>query len=510
MMTSRENVPTNAWLPKDQSFSVEITPSLLDEIRTRAVAGLTSFRHGGLEIGGVLYGVRGEKSALITGYAQLAAEHALGPAFRLSETDLKSYEALLEAPPGMQTLGYFRSHTRRDGVDLDDTDRYLFDRFFPSEGHVALVVKPSILRQTTAAFFVRSESRGILDSPPEEFTIEPLRGAHRIAAQQPEEDPVGPDQNASTEDPDPDPHALAGPAVDEVPALASQASPAASRNRLRYWWAAPLAASIFILMMLYRTPFGPHPLALKVEAFAPGEVRIGWNYLPGPFPNGATGSLEIQDGDMDVSVPLDSDRLGLNTVVYPHKSKNLQIRMRVDLGRPDNRQLEEAIRFEAPPVVVYATALPQEPLAQPEQPTRSVDRQADPLPAYHPGTSELRPPQPRRPARVSKAPARKARQTAETEASADRSQPVVQGSDREVDRPHPVVAPEPMIAKTDAVEVSDPGPHYSDPPPHEPEPKAERAPGPPQNGGNRFVRALGKLNPLRRLRRGSEPKAPIQ
>ena len=49
---------TETWWSKDHSVSVEYGPSVLEEIRNRAVAGLNAFRHGGLEIGGVLYGVR--------------------------------------------------------------------------------------------------------------------------------------------------------------------------------------------------------------------------------------------------------------------------------------------------------------------------------------------------------------------------------------------------------------------------------------------------------------------
>ena len=80
---------------------------------------------------------------------------------------------------------------------------------------------------------------------------------------------------------------------------------------------------------------------------------------------------------MDVKVPLDSERLRLNSVIYPHRSKNLQIRLRVDLGTPHDGPLERAIGFVAPAVVHDAAASKPEPPVQPQIATRSADRQAD-------------------------------------------------------------------------------------------------------------------------------------
>ena len=404
-MNARGFVSTHVWVPEDRSVSVEITLLILEQIRNRAVVGMNAFRHGGFEVGGVLFGLRGEKSARILAYAELASEHALGPAFQLSQTDLTALAGLMEAPLGLETLGWFRSHTRSRGVDLDDSDRNLFDLFFQSPGHTALILKPSAWGYTTAAFFVRSESGAIVDCPAREFTVEPLSDTARMT---PERGTAGQGglrpaersrQAILRNDTRLRNDTAAGPAAEASPTnvdqLARAAAPPRSQRRiLRYLWLLPLAASIFLLAQNWNRP-SPRPLTLKAQAVSPGEVRIEWKDPGTPFPNGATGSLEIRDGALDVRIPLDAERLRLNSVVYPHLSSNLQIRMRIDLGTPRGGLLEQAIAFAAPPLPRETVLVIPEPPVQSQLPTPPLERQEpDPVPLTPPAAPEARTPPP--------------------------------------------------------------------------------------------------------------------
>ena len=84
------------------------------------------------------------------------------------------------------------------------------------------------------------------------------------------------------------------------------------------------------------------------------------------------------------------------------------------------------------------------------------------------------------------------------------------------DPPPPVEVPEPVVPKADFLEAPGPAAPGPEAPPAAalaPEPPAaspEAAPAKPPNTGNRFVRALGKVNPFRRWMKRDTSKTPPQ
>src|SRR5688572_1049458 len=108
MIASLGSTSTAIWCTQDHSVSVEYEMAVLEEIRDFAVAGLNAFGHGGLEIGGILYGARQGDGVRLLACAELASEHALGPAFDLSEKDMADLTTLMEPPTGLETIGWFR------------------------------------------------------------------------------------------------------------------------------------------------------------------------------------------------------------------------------------------------------------------------------------------------------------------------------------------------------------------------------------------------------------------
>src|SRR6185312_1355632 len=108
---------------------VEYSHAVMNEVRRQAVDGFNSFAHGGLEIGGVLYGEKRDTVVRVLASAQLPCEHARGPGFALSERDEEAFRELMKAPPGMRVVGWYCSHTRT-GLALNPNDCAIFERFF--------------------------------------------------------------------------------------------------------------------------------------------------------------------------------------------------------------------------------------------------------------------------------------------------------------------------------------------------------------------------------------------
>ena len=170
-MQLAEAMPGIAVWADGNGFSVNYSIDVIQDLRRLAVDGFNAFRHGGKEIGGVLYGRPKESGPAVLAYAELDCEHALGPRFFLSEKDHTAMAALMEPRDGLQAIGWFRAHTR-SGLELDAKDRELFDRYFESPGSLGLVIKPTQWGPASAAFYARRDGGEIGPEPFREFAIE--------------------------------------------------------------------------------------------------------------------------------------------------------------------------------------------------------------------------------------------------------------------------------------------------------------------------------------------------
>src|SRR5579863_4853182 len=75
------------WHPSQSPLTIEYTHAVIDEVRDQAVAGYRRFSRGGVEVGGILYGVRDEAKVRILATQPIACEYKTGPSFVLSEKD---------------------------------------------------------------------------------------------------------------------------------------------------------------------------------------------------------------------------------------------------------------------------------------------------------------------------------------------------------------------------------------------------------------------------------------
>jgi len=151
-----------SWTAGPGSVTIEYSNAVLDEIRLRAAEGYQRMRHGGVEVGGVLFGARRAGVLRVLAVRPIECEYSNGPRFGLSKRDETQLAELLTVSggdpelAGMEALGFYHSHTREE-ICLANADLEIFNRFFPLPSQVALVVRPANLAPTRAGFFFREE-----------------------------------------------------------------------------------------------------------------------------------------------------------------------------------------------------------------------------------------------------------------------------------------------------------------------------------------------------------------
>jgi proteasome lid subunit RPN8/RPN11 len=148
------------WKSERHQVTIEYARPVLEEIRMAAVEGYQRMRHGGVEVGGVLFGRRRERSVEILAVRAIACEYAQGPRFVLSESDEAALTEMLGSfrhdpeLSDLEPVGWYHSHTRSE-IALSEQDVAFYSKFFPLRWQVALVVRPATLAPSRAGFFFR-------------------------------------------------------------------------------------------------------------------------------------------------------------------------------------------------------------------------------------------------------------------------------------------------------------------------------------------------------------------
>jgi proteasome lid subunit RPN8/RPN11 len=168
LMPTSQTEESGRWEGGAGSPVIEYSNTVLDEIRIRAAEGYQRMRHGGVEVGGVLFGSREDGILRIAAVRPIACGYSNGPRFILSPADEAALAELLLAAAddpalaGLEPLGYYHSHTREE-IHMSEANLRLFDRFFPEAWQIALVVRPANLAPTRAGFFFRGPN-GVMHS----------------------------------------------------------------------------------------------------------------------------------------------------------------------------------------------------------------------------------------------------------------------------------------------------------------------------------------------------------
>src|SRR5438128_7375952 len=166
------------WRADSHPITIEYCPAVLDEIRLHTVDGFNRVPHGGVEIGGILFGSRDGDTVRVLAHRPLACDYASGPSFTLSPADEHALERLLatmdDELAGLQPVGWYHSHTR-SAIFLSARDLEIFDRYFPEPSQIALVVRPANLEPTRAGFFFREPDGSVRNaSSYGEFVLQPV------------------------------------------------------------------------------------------------------------------------------------------------------------------------------------------------------------------------------------------------------------------------------------------------------------------------------------------------
>jgi hypothetical protein len=314
-----------SWSAPPVGVAIEYPLEVMDEIRTAVTDGLQKLARGGLEVAGVLFGVKRETGIRILTWRPIVCEYALGPTLQLSERDRADLTRLLETAgadqdlQGLKPVGWFLSHTRSD-ILLSPADLEIFDGFFPEPWQVTLVLRPTQAGAARAGFFVR-EPDGTLksDSSYQEFDVKPLRRA----ARPPDLPPPVTAEPVSSRRNTPAPLPIVDPPLFRT--LERSRTP---RGRL---WMLPVVLGLLVAGLFVKERYlAPRNQPFSLHVYDAGEsVRIEWDQNAAPIRNAHIGVIDITDGGETKRYSLADEELRAGKMSYLRRGGDLELRMTV-------------------------------------------------------------------------------------------------------------------------------------------------------------------------------------
>jgi hypothetical protein len=204
-MTSNETEAGYAfWNSPNESFKVTYSLEQFHEIDFEVNEGYRRIPHGGIEVGGLLFGRTEPAGIRVQAFRPIDCEHATGPSFNLSERDLEQLQKQISGSAsdpdlaGLEVVGWFVAHTRTP-LRLNDRELAIFDRFFPKPHQITILIKPERFQPTRFGFFVRNADGSLERDATNTAIILPLPGraardadGPRASIQAPAEKPAPP------------------------------------------------------------------------------------------------------------------------------------------------------------------------------------------------------------------------------------------------------------------------------------------------------------------------------
>ena len=357
------------WESPDGSRSIVFAPGVVSAVRALAIGGFHALPKRGAEIGGLLLGRVLRTNPLlarITGFEEIPCTHAFGPSYILSDEDKLVLDAALRRERSEPVIGFVRSYTNREMV-LDETDRNLFEHYFPTERAIFLLLQPRITGVCTATFLF--PENGELGWEPQyaafDFSEARLAGEGAAAA--------APPPAPQTEAPAPPPESEPAP----VPSFARQEpfiepEPRTKRGMLLPllgWIALCLAAAgIYELWTMARAPRWA-PLGLTAQ-MSPGAIHLAWNPNSHPAHDAARGVLDIDDAGSHQRVSLTAAQV--HAAAYEYRPASADVLFRLELYGGSFAAAGDSLRVVSPPpAAAAASKAPSNPAPLPE---READR----------------------------------------------------------------------------------------------------------------------------------------
>jgi proteasome lid subunit RPN8/RPN11 len=329
------------------------------------------FSRGGLEIGGVLAGTRTDRGLFIEQWLPIECDHAHGPAFLLSERDQEILgRGLADAQrSGLEVIGWFVSHSR-SALALSNSDRDIFERFFPHPWQITLVIKPGMDASARARICSRTDS-GIVSGP--EFRLEgfamalPNPGGESVKETRPvprSERSDGTHRRKSES------LAASEPVVqpasrDLKPPRFQTANPASGSTRWGIVAVATLCLLVVAALMFARNSpvlLSKRTANVGLRAIATGGLlRVEWNAASPPVREAEHATVEVNDGGKGTKLLLNRNHLRMGSFEYVRQSNDVEFVF--TLHHANQASVQEWTRFinAADPAPVESSA-PSPPL----------------------------------------------------------------------------------------------------------------------------------------------------
>ncbi|MCP5110662.1 MAG: hypothetical protein GY953_07490 [bacterium] len=342
---------------------VEYAQPVLDAILNVIAEARASFPQGGLEVGGVLYGVGDKHLVRVLAARLIICEHAFGPQFLLSETDHELLAGQLanagDDPDldGLEPVGWYVARSR-SGAELRESDRLTHRRHFPKGWQIVLVFQPETEGGTALGVYVQDGMGRFPEKP--SLLLEGL-GASSPAPEEPaatEAMEAATPEEAKQEEVDQE-----EAEVKEIPfRFAAEAQVEEAKQRERKW---PKVAAVLGLLAaaawattywiappeyrqaaaLYATAAMEHwevvkrywtqpaevvatarPFLLRVHA-AGDQVLIRWDGNAAALTDTGQATLAVRDGGELKELPLSGAQLASGSLLYRRQSADVRVRL---------------------------------------------------------------------------------------------------------------------------------------------------------------------------------------
>jgi proteasome lid subunit RPN8/RPN11 len=336
---------------------IDCPVSVLDAIRAWVLERFNSTPHGGVETAGVLFGTYRGEEVRIAAFRSVPDDSAFSHSPGLTEAERAVAELISAARsgrdlPGLEPVGWFRSHPRSD-LTFSERDLEISNALFPQPWQVALVLRPGNSAPSRVRFFFRGEPGPWKAGCPFREIAMPVASEPKLhpgvlQALNGHNEDLGEDDNNSAE------AALTetAPALETaLPMDAPQSSealppPEEGQPAARWWmalrWPLLVVAAAGLAGALYWVN-RPQQLALRLSDSA-GQLRITWDQTARSVQDSRAGHLEIADGGQKMWIELDPEQLHDGNVTYARRSNNVAVRLVVD-AKGTKAAVEEAARF---------------------------------------------------------------------------------------------------------------------------------------------------------------------
>lgn len=167
------------WNHPVAPYTISYSLPLFHEIEFVVNEGYRRIAHGGIEVGGIVFGRVDGNSITIDAFRNIECTHASGPSFTLSDHDitlLRKQLATAASDPeldGLQPAGWFISHTRSE-LRMNEHEAALFDELFPEPGKITLLIKPERFQPTRFGFVIREPDGRVNSDATQHAIILPL------------------------------------------------------------------------------------------------------------------------------------------------------------------------------------------------------------------------------------------------------------------------------------------------------------------------------------------------